>query len=366
MPNLSRPSPRWAVPVVAAVLIAGIPLMVSATASAEPPLPPRTAQELLVDLQGVRPRPISGEVRQVADLGLPQVPGFASPSLKNLSAGSLLTLASGTHTWRVWSDGGTRTRVALIQPTGESDVIRNGTDVWVWSSADSSAVHSTLPAASGEAHTPSGDSRTPAEIADEVLKAIDPTTEVTTDRATRVAGRPVYELVLTPKQADTKVGSVRLSVDAETKVPLRVQVLSRGGADAVDVGFTSVSFEPPDASVFAFTPPPGTTVTEQSVGSPSATPEPAVPSRPDAAGPTVVGSGWTSVVVATSPLPATDAAMGSSDRTVAALLDQLPRVSGPWGSGRLLDGTLLSLVLTEDGRVAAGAVTPDALYAALS
>ena len=267
--SIPKPPARWALPLAAAVLLAGAPFVVSTAASAEPPLPARSAQELLVDLQGLAPRPVSGEVRQVVDLGLPQLPGFASPSLKNLSAGSLLTLASGTHTWRVWSDGATKSRVDLLQPTGESDVIRNGSDLWVWSSADSSAVHSTLPAASGRAADPADAGRTPAEVADQVLQALDPTTEVTTDRGVRVAGRAAYELVLTPKQAATKVGSVRLALDAETKVPLRVEVIAKGGADAIDVGFTSVSFDAPDASVFAFAPPAGTTVTEQPVTAPS-------------------------------------------------------------------------------------------------
>lgn len=362
--SIPKPPARWALPLAAAVLLAGAPFVVSTAASAEPPLPARSAQELLVDLQGLAPRPVSGEVRQVVDLGLPQLPGFASPSLKNLSAGSLLTLASGTHTWRLWSDGATKSRVDLLQPTGESDLIRNGSDLWVWSSADSSAVHSTLPAASGRAADPADAGRTPAEVADQVLQALDPTTEVTTDRGVRVAGRAAYELVLTPKQAATKVGSVRLALDAETKVPLRVEVIAKGGADAIDVGFTSVSFDAPDASVFAFAPPAGTTVTEQPVTAPSTgTPRPTVPA-PDAAKPAVVGTGWATVVVAASPLSGAGAA--AADRTTAALLDQLPKVSGSWGSGRLLDGTIVSVVVTDDGRVAAGAVAPDAVYAALS
>ncbi|MPN50173.1 hypothetical protein SDC9_197799 [bioreactor metagenome] len=47
------------------------------------------------------------------------------------------------------------------------------------------------------------------------------------------------------------------------------------------------------------------------------------------------------------------------------MLDALPKVSGSWGSGRLLQGTLFSAVLTDDGRVAVGAVPADQLYAAL-
>ena len=39
-------------------------------------------------------------------------------------------------------------------------------------------------------------------------------------------------------------------------------------------------------------------------------------------------------------------------------------MSGRWGSGRLLQSDLLSVLVTNDGRVFAGSVAPDALYAA--
>jgi hypothetical protein len=46
------------------------------------------------------------------------------------------------------------------------------------------------------------------------------------------------------------------------------------------------------------------------------------------------------------------------------LLQGLPRVSGAWGGGRLLSGSLFSVLLTEDGRILAGAVSPQRLYEA--
>jgi hypothetical protein len=94
----------------------------------------------------------------------------------------------------------------------------------------------------------------------------------------------------------------------------------------------------------------------------------------------VVGEGWTSVMVATMPTaspqdpatadPATKPGVDdpAGPRELAQLqgiVDQLPEVSGSWGSGRLLEGTLFSAVITDDGRVAVGAVTPQRLYQAL-
>ena len=47
-----------------------------------------------------------------------------------------------------------------------------------------------------------------------------------------------------------------------------------------------------------------------------------------------------------------------------SVLGSLPQVSGAWGSGRLLQSALFSVLLTDDGRVLGGAVAPEALYEA--
>ena len=58
--------------------------------------------------------------------------------------------------------------------------------------------------------------------------------------------------------------------------------------------------------------------------------------------------------------------VAKSDQTAAALLRSLPEVSGSWGHGRLLSTTLVTAVITDDGRIAVGSVTPDKLYSALA
>jgi hypothetical protein len=65
-----------------------------------------------------------------------------------------------------------------------------------------------------------GTPKTPQEAAQEVLKAIEPTTTVTTDSAVEVAGRPAYELVLDPNESDTLITQARLAIDGDTKLPL--------------------------------------------------------------------------------------------------------------------------------------------------
>jgi hypothetical protein len=88
--------------------------------------------------------------------------------------------------------------------------------------------------------------------------------------------------------------------------------------------------------------------------------------------PKVVGEGWGSVVVAKLPAPGANPAGGpgaAADKTIAQLLKfaaLLPKVSGSWGSGHMLAGTAFSVLLTDDGRIVVGAVTPEGLYAALA
>jgi hypothetical protein len=199
---------------------------------------------------------------------------------------------------------------------------------------------------------------TPQQAAEAALNAIDPSTEVGTDPTASVAGRPAYQLSLVPRDSRSLIGSVRIAIDGATHIPTRVQVFARGASSpAFQVGFTSFSTATPDDSVFGFSPPPGATVKQGRL--PSTDVE--RPSARDLRGtsPDVVGQGWTSVLVA--ELPAGQGGSGPS-----ALVGALPRVSGAWGSGRLLRSELLSAVLTDDGRVAVGAVPPQLLYAALS
>ncbi|ROT33125.1 hypothetical protein [Micromonospora sp. HM5-17] len=356
----TRPALRWLVPTGAALAIVGGGAAVGTFASAaEPSLPERSAAQLLVDLQTAQLDGLSGTVITRADLGLPSLP---LPS--GAGAARLASLVSGTHTLRVWYAGPDQTRVALLDTLGETDVIRNGSDVWFWDSQANEARHSTL--SDSEPGRPAGAAAlpsTPQEAADRALAAIDPSTRVSVGRSTSVAGRDAYELVLEPRDEGSLVGQLRFAIDAAEHVPLRFQVIPRGTRQpAFELAFTHVDFDRPDPVQFTFNPPPGTRVIEEPAG-----PEP----RPgkDHPEPTVVGEGWTTVLVGRLPDDNRPGAGGPDDAGtpkpgdgLRGLLDRLPAVSGAWGSGRLLTGTLFSVLVTDDGRVLAGAVTPERLY----
>ena len=349
-----RPLLRWLAPLLAAVLLgAGGAVVGAIAAAARSGLPHRSAAELLVDVQKAEVDGLSGTIVQNAELGLPSLPGVGGTGSSDLTS-----LVAGSHTLRLWYAGPDHVRLALLGSLGESDLVRNGTDLWAWSSANRTATHHVVPTSGGDVpqSLASASPVTPQQAAETALKALTPSTRVSTDGTAVVAGRSAYELLLEPRDPSSLVGSVRIAIDGKTHLPTRVQVFARhSGTPAFEVGFTSFDPTAPDRSVFRFDPPPGTKVTESpTLGHPRAG---SLPGR----APTVVGKGWTSVAVVDG---ASGGAAGSG--SLGSVLEVLPKVSGSWGTGHLLRGTLFSAVLTDDGRVAVGAVRPDALYAALA
>jgi len=246
--------------------------------------------------------------------------------------------------------------------------VHSGQDVWTYTSAGNAVTHLRLPREQAGAARPLtgtgavGDPRaftTPRAAAEAALAAVDPTTAVAVDRTARVAGRAAYQLVLTPRDPASLVASVRVALDAATSTPLRVQVWGTGdrSTPAFEVGFTDVSFTRPAASVFAFRSPPGAAVKEQQVPAAGGPEQAPTGAASPGTGTSVLGTGWTSVVrvagvdaTALRGGKATEAA-GAADTT--ALLDALTtRVP----QGRALQTALLSVLLTDDGRLLAGAV----------
>jgi outer membrane lipoprotein-sorting protein len=301
-----------------------------APASADSRLTPLSPEQLLSAVSSAQVPGLSGTVAENASLGLP---AFAAAS------GSLLGLASGSHSLRVWYAGKTKQRVAMVDKSGEYDVFHNGADVWEWDSAKQEATHSVL---SDDAQPSPTGTTDPRQLAHQVLEAVGSETTLSTGPEQKVAGRTAYQLVLTPKQTGSRVSSVTVAIDGDTHIPLGVQVYGpdKSSGPVVNVAYLDIDFSVPDASMFTFTPPQSAKVTERTTSS-----APSVKT---------VGTGWTQVV----ELPS------SATGSAAGLAKFLPAVEGDWGSGHLLDSDLVCALVTSDGRVLAGAVDPSVLYAA--
>ncbi|MET9481821.1 DUF2092 domain-containing protein [Streptomyces sp. NPDC006638] len=392
-----RRAARYAVPVavigVAAVTIGLVPAL---AAAGDPSLPKISAQELIEKIAASDTERLSGSVRISTDLGLPSLAGLGdlaggslapkggagggSPDSTADPSSKLMELGSGTHTLRVAADGPDKQRVSIQEDAAEYSLIHNGDDVWAYDSASNEAFHATSSEGT-EKGTPGKKDKglsgkdvpaTPKEFAEQALAAAGDTTSVTVDGTARVAGREAYRLVLKPKQAGSTVESVKIAVDAETGTPLKFTLApSSGGKAVLDVGFTKVDFGKPAASTFDFTPPKGAKVTqgdEAHEGDRAVRPE--LPKGGEGAGktapPTVIGKGWSAVYAFTSPEGAPTAKdTAGLPKEAQGFLDALgDKVTGKFGSGTVYKTRLVNALMTDDGKIYVGAVTPATLVKA--
>src|SRR3984885_12795791 len=169
------------------------------TAQASPELPVRTPAQLLASVAG-RDAPLpalTGTVVETASLGLPQLPGSADPN-------SSTALLAGAHTIKIWYADPTHIRLAEPLTMSETDLIRNGRQGWVWQSSSNTVTRMQWPAREGggpgsPAAGPAPPPLPPQQAASQALKAVGPSTRVSVQRNVTVAGRPAYQLVLSPK-----------------------------------------------------------------------------------------------------------------------------------------------------------------------
>jgi outer membrane lipoprotein-sorting protein len=355
-----KSSVRWLVPGSVMALVAVGALAPGASAD----LPAKTPREVLVMAAEADVDAFSGTVVARTDLGIPTAllggmggePGMGGSGL-----------GEEERTVRVWKDGDTLARASVASLMGEKTLIRNGDDLWYYDSSTSTLTTGEVPEHDGTDKPDApwdGDVPDPAEAAQWLLDAVEPTTEVTAGDPTVVAGREAYEVVLTPQQDGTLIGEASMAVDAQTGAVLRVQVTAVGASSpAIDVGYTTFDPSAPPADVFALGTPPGATVEQlepmgdkHGGGGDKASYQGV---EPDVS---VVGEGWTSVVVLPADLMTPPAGSGEPGDDPLAMLP--PELLSPVDGGSVLTTALLSVMLADDGRVLVGAVTPEVLAAA--
>lgn len=323
-------------------------LTVPAGAGSEPALPEVSAEELVASVLTAKAPAFGGTVRVDNALGLPALPGLSETSSP---------LTQPVTTFRVWSDGQGRGRLALPSAGGEQVVVEDGMTLWRYDSTSRTATaleHGAVPAPD---RAPVAD---PAEAARALIGAVRESSVVRVDGTAEVAGRPVYELVLTPKPTErTLLREVRVAVDSVERVPLQLTVLANGSTDpALQLGFSELDVGPQDPALFRFTPPDAVAVER-----PESRRDPH-PGRPEVAGGMVrhLGDGWDTVVIGQLPNP--DPAAGTDP---LGMVRQIGRpVSGPWGEGWVVQTAVGTVLVASDGRIAAGAVPQQVLEEALT
>lgn len=356
--SVKRWAPFASVPIIAVAAAIAIPM----TTNAAQDLPEKTPQQLLEFVADSDVTAFSGAFTQTSDLGLPDLSSLGSGSTAGADGdafmSALIELATTSNDARIYADAEQGARLQVLDQLDERDVIATADDgVWIYDSGEKTALHVTQ--GSSDASTPPADVPTPSSVAEKLLDSVDDTTTVAVGSNGTVAGRAVYELVLTPRDGDTLVGDVTISVDGETGMPLGIAVTAEGASSpAFSVAYTSVDYSTPDASLFTFTPPAGVEVTEKAIPADahsdgeahddSTTPGDAASEGPDV---TTTGTGWGTIV----ELAADDA---------SASLEGLDGITTPVDGGRVLSSSLVNVLITDDGRLFAGAVSVDALESA--
>ncbi|MGM0385785.1 MAG: LolA family protein [Actinomycetota bacterium] len=356
-----------------------------------------SAEEIVARALEAEPTALSGTVVHTARLGLPDM------TMTEAMGADPLALLGGSSTLRVWTDGEERSRVSLLGTMSEWSVVTDGPEAWTYSSADDEVVHYTVSdsdrdrlesmseEARAEALARQAELPTPQEAATEVLSRVEEHSTVSVDSQTTVAGRDAYQLIVTPDTDGTLVDRVVIALDGETMTPLRVQTWSiqDPGAPAAEVSFTDVDFGTPSDSVLAFSAPAGASQRDVVVPVPSDE-EFSSSEKPEVERPTVTGTGWETVVEFSSldllALMAGDPAALTStpERFVGSAraqelvgefvpedsegmeLDMLvlfEQLTTEVEEGRLLSSALLSVLVTDDGRILVGAVPAETLRA---
>ncbi|MCJ1714687.1 outer membrane lipoprotein carrier protein LolA [Curtobacterium sp. VKM Ac-2922] len=352
----------WLPAVIAPVVVAGVIAAPALANAASTPLAGAnpTAADVIASVAKSSDAQYSGKLAQTSDLGLPELPTGSGGSSLEGNASDALSMLTQSHTARVYVDGASKQRIQVTQQLAEQDLVRNGSDVWTWDSKQREATHVTLP--KDTAKSLQNGTTTPADIAKQAIDAITPSTTVSKPISTTVAGQRAWQITLTPKSSDTLVGRVQLAVDQQTGLPLRATVLAQGqSAPAFQVGYTSLSYGAPASRLFDFTPPSNAKVTTKDLSGEADHAkhhDGAKGHAGDRSGaPTTTGTGWATI----AELPAGSADTSSLDADGTSLLNQVTRaVDG----GRAIQTSLVSVYLTDDGRVLAGAVPVSSLVAA--
>ena len=392
---------RWIPAVLAPVLVAATAVGLSGSATASVDLPNKSASQILQFINTNPDIAFSGKVLKVADLGLPPMniipdisqsmvdqmaknaPKEMKDFLPQASAQGELALAleflGGTHRANIYVDGVKKSRVQVLDLLSERNFIRNGQDFWFYDAGKQTVRHSVVTEAdearaekeasnflNANSSKIAFDATSPASVAEYFLNQASSSTTFTVGNDAMVAGRGAYQITMTPRTADTLVKSVRLSIDGATGLPLAVSVSAAGQSSAAfEIGFETISFERPSAELFNFTVPTGAKLIEVPLPTEAdlkkyagKTPTAADEARARAVFEKLQKAGWSAVVeIPANEVPA-EFSLGIKGNKLYKELTK------PVAGGRLFTTALMNVLIADDGRILAGAVTPEKLIEA--
>ena len=232
---------RWLVVALGIALLASLPAAIAAVPTGRNAA---TAASMLTAIQHSADASYTGYAEASGGLALPVTSQF----------NSIADLFGGQTQLRVWWGGPTRWRVDTVTATGESDVHRDGYQLWTWDyqSQQATAQFVDTPPA---VRLPQASDLEPAGLARRLLSEAT-AAQVRRLPVRRIAGRDVPGLRLRPADRRSTIDSVDVWADPRTGVALRVEAHS-AGQTVLSSQFLDFSPTAPTAQVIAFNPPGG-------------------------------------------------------------------------------------------------------------
>jgi outer membrane lipoprotein-sorting protein len=165
--------------------------------------------------------------------------------------GPLLKGAKG----RLWLGDGHKLRLELQTDNGDAQIVSDGVDAWVYDSGSHTVYRGKLPQEKPADKADSGKVPTLADVQTR-LTELAKTADLSRAIPGNVAGRPAYEVRISPKHDGGLLGAGALAWDAAKGVPLRAAVYAQGSNTPVlELKAEHIKFGKVPASAFAVSPP---------------------------------------------------------------------------------------------------------------
>lgn len=238
---------RWSLLVALVAGLLALPAVIGALPASDADVSATDLRAAVLAADGVG---FSGYAESAGGLSLPvsdQLPDVAN-------------LFSDRTDMRVWWRSPTDSRVDVVSAAGETGYHRAPTGVWTWQYESATATR----AANGTSAQPFALPGPPDLLPNALGRRL--VSEATGEElsrigAKRVAGRTALGLRISPADAASSIARADLWVDADSGLPLQVQVVGeQGGTPAVDTRFLDVDLTTPAPDVIAFHPPPGASI----------------------------------------------------------------------------------------------------------
>jgi hypothetical protein len=231
--------------VAVAVLVAGGAAIAVGAGDGGPKPAPKALDRALHDaLAAPAPAGITARVKFTNKL-------FPSGALLGNAGSALMSGASG----RLWMTNDGRGRIELQSDAGDVQLVWSQRVLRVYDASSNTVYRVSLPK-----HGASGHGEAPAlsEI-DSVLSKLGAHATISTAQPADVAGRPAYNVAVSPKHDGGLLASARLAWDAVRGVPLRISIFAQGGNSPVlELKVTQISYGAVPASDVQVAPPAGT------------------------------------------------------------------------------------------------------------